>query len=54
MAATNTTDVETTDVEGDHQMHFRMFMVFIIMISFEIQSNINYTLQLVVHLFPKE
>lgn len=49
MTATN-----TTDVEGDHQMHFKMFMIFIIMTSFEIQSNINYALQLVVHHFPKE
>lgn len=54
MAATNTTDVENTDVEGDHQMHSKMFMIFIIMTSFEIQSNINYTLQLVVHHFPRE
>lgn len=29
MATANTTDVETT-VEGDHQMHFKMFMIFII------------------------
>lgn len=30
MAATNTTDVETTDVEEDQQMHFKKFMIFII------------------------
>lgn len=29
MAATNTTDVETTDVE-DQKMHFKKFMIFII------------------------
>lgn len=54
IAATNTTDVETADVEGGHQMHFKMFMIFIIMTSFEIQANVNYALQLVVHRFPRE
>lgn len=54
MAATNTTYVEITDVGGDHQMYFEMFIIFFIMTSFEIQSNINYALQLVVHHFPRE
>lgn len=47
MAATNTK--QNTDVEGDHQMYFAIFMLFIIMTSFEIDSNSNYALQLLVH-----
>lgn len=50
MTATNTK--QTTDVEGDHQMYFTMFMIFIIMTSFEIESNSNYALQLLVHRRP--
>lgn len=43
---------QITDVKGDHQMYFTMFMIFIMMTSFEMESNGNYTLQLLVHCRP--
>jgi len=50
IAATDTKQI--TDIEGDRQMYFTVFMIFIIMTSFEIQSNSNYALQLLIYWRP--